>query len=108
VFSKIREHVDEGVSHLPRRREKTTMPAVGPETTMAPQEIVHVAGDADYETAEAGRQSLAVARFGNQVDVVPLNGEMEDPEAQWVAPSGASHCQAERRENMLASKRPKI
>jgi hypothetical protein len=107
VFPKIREHVDESVSHLPRCRELAAVPAVGPETAAASQEIVHVAGDADDETPEAGRQSTLVARFDQEVHVVPLHGKVEDPETQWVAPSGASHCETHRGEHMLAPKRAK-
>jgi hypothetical protein len=41
------------------------------------------------------------------VNVVPLHGKVKDPETQWIATSGASHCEANRRKDVLAAQRPK-
>jgi hypothetical protein len=41
------------------------------------------------------------------VDVIPLHGELEDPEAHWVAPRCATQCDTERRKDVLAAKRSK-
>jgi hypothetical protein len=103
VLSKIREHVNERVSHLPRRRERATMPAIGPKSPAAPNESVHVESNADGEAANTGGQSFMVARFDDEMHVIPLHGKVEDSEALWRAPSGASQSEANGREHVLAA-----
>src|SRR5262245_19416272 len=71
VFSKIREYVDERISHLSRRRELSSMPAVGPKSPAPHDELVDGACDANRDAAYAPRQSSLVARFDDHVQVVP-------------------------------------
>jgi hypothetical protein len=83
------------------------VPAIGPETAAASQEVVHVTRNANYEAADTRGQSSLVVRLYDEVHVIPLHGKVEDPETQWVALSGASHCETHGGEHMLAAKRPK-
>ena len=81
MLAEIAEDVGESVSHLARRRERSAEPSIGPERALAIQESVDVARDADGDAAEAGGQSSLVARFDDEVEVIALNGEVDDPEA---------------------------
>jgi len=106
VLAKIREHVDERASHLARRRQRTTMPAVRPKTTAAQHEGIHGARDPDGDALNAARQSSLVARFDNEVHMVhmiPLHGKVQDPETLWLAPSRSSHSDANAGKNMLTA-----
>ena len=82
-----------------------TVPAIGPERAAATEEIVDVAGNSDGNAAHAGGQGSLVARFDDQVDVIPLHGEVEDPKACRVALSRATQGEAERRKNVLTTQR---
>src|SRR5262249_40243888 len=107
VFSEIAEDVDEGVAHRARRREVAAVPAIGPETAAAHDELVHGAGDADCKTLHAGRERALVACFDDEVQMVPLHGEMEDTKAR----GGTARCGGERDadggKDVLATKRAK-
>jgi hypothetical protein len=107
VFPKISEDVDEGVSNGTRRCKLATVPAIRPETAFSSHEVVHVAGDANDETAEAGRQSSLVARFDHEVHVIPLHGEMQDAEAFGISARGALDRKTNGRKDVLASERTK-
>jgi hypothetical protein len=105
MLSKIREHVNERVSDLPWRRERATMPAIGPEPPTSPNESVHVKGDADGETTDTGGQGSRVARFYNQVQVVPLSRKVKDAKVQRVAFRGALNCKANGGKHVLTAQR---
>jgi hypothetical protein len=102
VLSKVREHVNQGVSHLPGRRELTTKPAVAPETSLSIQELVHVESNANRDATDASGQGSFVARFDDEVHVIVLDGVVNDSETRRLAPIGASQSDAHRGENMVA------
>jgi hypothetical protein len=103
VLSKVREHVNERISHLPWRRERATMPAIGPEPAASSNESVHVEGDADGEAADAGGQRSLVARFDNQVQVIPLSRKVKDAKVQRIAFRGALDSKANGGKHVLAA-----
>ena len=107
MLSEIREHVNEGVSHLARRRERAPVPPIGPKTSTAQDESVDGARDADGDALHASRQRSLVARFDDEMDVIPLQGEVDDSETRWVTPGGGPQREADTREDMLAAQRPK-
>jgi hypothetical protein len=107
MFSEVREHVDQRVSHLSRRRELPPEPAIGPERTFSPDELVHVTSNPNRDAPDSKRQSTLVARFDDEVNVVVLHGVVENPEALWGAPIGAPQSDAHRRQDVLAAKRAK-
>jgi len=89
VLTKIREHVEQRVPHLSRGLELVAVPAIGPERTAATEKAVHVKRNADGNAADSAGQGSLVARFDDEVNVVPLHRKMEDPEALRVALGGA-------------------
>jgi hypothetical protein len=84
------------------------MPAIRPERPTAPYEAIDGEGDANGDAAHAFGQGSFVARFDDQVDVIPLHGEMNDPEAPLVALGSATKGEAQRRKHVLAPERPKL
>jgi hypothetical protein len=56
---------------------------------LSPQELVDVAGDADRDAANAGRQCSLVARFDQHVNVVVLHREVNDAETRGSTPVGS-------------------
>ena len=79
------------------------MPAIRPKPTAAQDERIHDARDANGDALHAARQSSLVARFDNQVHVVPLHGKVHDSETPWLAPSGAGQSKAHARKDMLTA-----
>ena len=108
MLSKVREHVDERRSHLARRRERATEPAVRPKASFSPDELVHGSRNANCDAAHTGGQSSLVARFGYQVNVIPLHGKVEDTKTLGIAPRSAPDGETNRRENVLAPQRSKV
>ena len=101
VLSKIREHVDGRAAHLAWRRERTTMPAVRPKTTAACDESIHGARNANGHALYAAGQSSRVARFDNEVHVIPLHGKVDDSKTLWLPPNGGTQGDTHARKNML-------
>ena len=62
------------------------MPAIRPKRPAPRQKVVHVAGDPDGDASHAARQSPLVPRLDDEVNVVLLNGEVEEAENRRVAP----------------------
>ena len=83
------------------------MPAIGPKSPATPNEVIHVASNTDHETSDAGRQGSLVARFDNQVHVIPLDGEMNYPKALGISPRGATNGKTHGRKHVLATQRAK-
>ena len=107
MLSKIREDVDESIAYLTRRRERAAVPAIGPKPTATQDERIHDARDANGDALNAPGQSSLVARFDDEVHVIPLHGEVDDSETLWLTPSGASQRDADTRKNVLATQRAK-
>jgi hypothetical protein len=103
VFPEIPEHVDKRIANLPRRGERPPVPPIGPNAPPAPDERIDSESDANGDTPHSFGQSSLVARFDDEVDVIPLYGKVKDPEALWVALGSATQSDTERRENMLAA-----
>ena len=107
VFAEIREDVDKRISHLSWRNELAPMPAISPKTAASQEELVHAQGDSNRETPDAGRQCSLVARFDDEVDVVPLDGKLHDAKMPGIALSCALNGEAKRRKDVLAAEWPK-
>jgi hypothetical protein len=105
VFAKIREDVDERIADGARRRERTAVPAVGPKAPVAPNELVHVASDTDGDALDAGRQRSLVARFDDEVHVIPLHGKVKYTKCFGTATCGRADGDRHGGKHVLAAKR---
>jgi hypothetical protein len=63
MLPKVREHIDERVSHLSRGRERSPVPAIRPKAPAAKNEPIDRARDAVGNAANAGGQGSLVARL---------------------------------------------
>ena len=65
---------------------------VGPDPPSAAEGAVHGAGEADGEAANATRQGAPILRFGDEMHVIVLHGELDDPEVTTARRGeGAAH-----------------
>ena len=105
VLTKIQQHVGEHGAHLPRRPKRPAMPPIRPQRPASRQQIVHVSRDADSDAADPARKGTFIRSFDDEVQVIALNGEVQDPKALRVAPRGAPQSKSHRRKNVLTSER---
>jgi len=105
VFAEVGEHVNQSRPYLPRRRERSTMPAVGPESSAAPDQVVDRARDPDGQAPHPGRQLRSAARLDDQVDVVVLDRVPRYPEMLRIASVGPANGVPEGRQNVLRAQR---
>ena len=83
------------------------MPTIRPKTTAPQDESIHSARNTDGHALHAAGQSSFIARFDNEVHMIPLHGEVQDPETLWRAPTGARQSDTHAREDMLTTERAK-
>jgi hypothetical protein len=57
------------------------MDAVAPHGPPAPEQVVHGLGHAHREPLAAARQPMSALGLDQEMDVIPLHGEVDDPEA---------------------------
>jgi hypothetical protein len=76
VLASVEEYVGQGVADLARGAELAAVVAVRPDRATATGGTVEGAGGADHEAAHARGESGLVAGLGNEVQVVSLDGEV--------------------------------
>lgn len=105
MFPAVLEDVDERMADLPRRRESSSVVPVVPDGSAAAENAIDGLGDANRETLNAATQSHGTVCFYEQVDVIALHAEMEEPEpvCRRLRERGTY-----RRENDLVPQRRKI
>ena len=105
VFAKVRKHVNERIPHLARRSECAPMPPICPQRSAASQELVHVPGDPNRDTAYAARQRLLVRRLDDEMHVVALHGKLHDPKPPRLTVTRAADRELNDGEKVLATQR---
>jgi hypothetical protein len=80
VLSRVVEDVAEGVPDLSGGGEVARVVAVGPDAAGAAGGAVDAPGGADGEAAQARGESRLVVRLDDEVNVVALDGEVDDAE----------------------------
>jgi hypothetical protein len=98
----VLENVDEAVPHFAGRAERPGMVAVGPELAPAPENAVRGPCEPDRKPLEAARESELILCLHQEVHVVGLDRELEEPEAP---PGGSGQRSAERREDATVAER---
>src|SRR6185369_17475232 len=83
--------------------EGSPVPAIRPERPATRQELVHVACDPNSDALHAARQIALVPRLNDEVQVIPLDGEVEESETPGLAPGGAGKSESHRRKHMLSA-----
>src|SRR5262249_32259765 len=88
VFFPIHEHVNEAVSHVARRSQGAGVIAILPDMSSPPRYAVDRARDPYRGSHEPQREGDLVVRLHEQVDVIGLRRQMNDPRARRAAPPG--------------------
>jgi hypothetical protein len=102
VVDAIVQDVHERVTHLARRTKRACVVTIPEGTARAVHELVQTACEPDFETFDTGRERAAVDGFDQKVQVVGLNGELNDAhKAAAVRPANGAF---DDRETALASK----
>ena len=70
MLAEAAQDVHERVAHSSRRRQCSSVPAIGPETTSSKDQAVHPSRDSDRQTAHSRRQRALVGSFDEQVGFV--------------------------------------
>ena len=78
MLSKIAQNVDQSMAYLARRRERSSMVPLIPDTAATPEGAIDPTGDANGEAADAGRQSARIVRLREQMNVLGLHAELDD------------------------------
>lgn len=72
------------------------METVAPDTAAAAEDSVHRLGESDREPLQPARERAAVGRLDDEMDVIALDGELQEPKA---AAGGVPEAPAERGED---------
>jgi hypothetical protein len=74
------EHVDERVAHLAWSTKEPGVKTIHPDASVATERTVDGFGDADGESLEPAGESHGRVRFDEQVQMVPLDAEVNNAE----------------------------
>ena len=80
VLAKVEQHVDQAQAHLARRGKRVGVIAPVPHGPVAAAGAVDGARAANRESLKATRQIPLRVRFHDEVEVVALDGEVQEPE----------------------------
>jgi hypothetical protein len=81
------QDVDERIPHFPWRAKEACMIPVAPEPATPRQALVDRPGDSDREAAHTALETRRPVRFRDQVHVISLDTDMEDPVNTCPLPS---------------------
>jgi len=80
MLPEVGQNIHEGIAHRARRRERAGVIPLFPHATRTAERAVHGARDADREPPDPAREPPPGIRFGDEMDVIVLNRELNDPE----------------------------
>jgi len=80
MLLEVVEDVDERIAHFARRSKQSRVIPVRPERTAPPAQPVHEAGDPDGQPAHTALESHWFVRFHHQVQMIPLDAEVQNTE----------------------------
>lgn len=78
VFDSVLEDVDESVADLARRSKVVTVVAIREDATTTSEDDVELAREPAGEAADAASESLTMRRFDDEMDVIALDGVVDD------------------------------
>ena len=79
VLSEVEQHVDHADPHLPGRRERPRVIAIAYDGSLAAEAPVHGERQSDRQAVNAAAHTSRIVTFDDEVAVVLLDGEMNDP-----------------------------
>jgi hypothetical protein len=88
VVPGVVQHVDERCPDFAGAAKSTRVEAIGENASMPAPESVEDLGDSDEQALHPARESLAIRGFGDPVDVVRLEGEVDQTEFEPLARRG--------------------
>jgi hypothetical protein len=80
MFPPILQDVDESVPDLTRRAEHPRVVAVSPHATASAEDAIHRLRESNCEALEPSGQRTAILRLDEEVNMIALYREMENPE----------------------------
>jgi hypothetical protein len=80
VVPRVVENVAKRVANLARRLQRASVIAVVEQWTAATERAVNALRDADLEPLEPARPCLVARRLDDEVQVIRLDDELDDPE----------------------------
>ena len=81
VLPAIHQYVNERVPHCPRAGERSSVIAISPDGAAAAKRAVDCARHADREAPQAAAERARVVGFDDQMEMIVLHREMDNPEA---------------------------
>jgi hypothetical protein len=96
VLAKIEEHVSRGEPYLARRPERAGAVTLAPHLATTVRGSIDGARTSNGETLQAAAERSRAVRFHDEMNVVNLDREVDDPER---AAAGSSQRAAQRREH---------
>lgn len=88
VLARIEEHVTESEVDGTRRLQCSRVVAIRKQASTATQRAIDGPGNAHREPLHTQRQSTAVGRFCDEMQVMTLYGEVREPKAEALFPCG--------------------
>jgi hypothetical protein len=79
VLFPVHEHVNDSMSDLTRRFESARMISIAPDAPSPPIRAVHRPCEANGRSHQPSGERHFVVGFDEQVDVIGLHGEVDDP-----------------------------
>lgn len=88
MVPRVLQHVDERGAHFARRGERSSVEAIREDGAAPAPETVERAGDPHEDSFHSARQRPPILGFGDQMDVIRLQRELVQPEAEAIASGG--------------------
>jgi hypothetical protein len=101
VAAVISENVEQGPADLGRSRQGAGVIAIGEHSSAAAELLVEAFREPDDEALQPAPQRLTVVGLADQVPVVALHGEVNEPKAETVAAD--PHRRAKRRHSRFGA-----
>src|SRR4051812_27723798 len=81
----ISQHIPDGASSLAARGENMRVIAIGEHGSMPPRKRVEPLRQSDGKALHAAREGFSALHLDDEVEMVALDGEMDDPHAVQLA-----------------------
>jgi len=107
VLLEVSEHVHEAVTHRARGRECSLVPALGKDASFPKAEAIDAPCDAHRKTRHSSRERRTIPSLDDQMEVVELHREMNDPEGSSIPSIRVRDPTMDRRKNERRPKRAK-
>ena len=87
MVSRVVQHVTQRAPHLERRPEGASVIAIGEHGPASTEVAIDSSRNSNGQALKTSPESPAVRRFGDEVDVVALNGVLAQAKAEALPPT---------------------